>query len=392
MDELRKLSLFTAQQSAGAAFKKPSPSRKASPRPEDLQRPSLPSLISIHNGNYSSAAVGEADLLRLGRQDNEAAGSVSGPALEMVVVSRVEDDSIELPSDTFDALTNNMGIDPVTLQHVYMCSYGFYHYDDCRDPAAPSSSSSGTRSFFFGCFLFSLAWSVDIDTGKTSAILILRTIARHYYGALPLKALEVGLRAYKDRLGSPLSLAFILLAVLTHILDDNLYRNVKELRDIEGETKHGPSSKDPSGGHIPYMSAVSTGEEGARRENMERQDTDTGMQKLQENENNIEELTRVAKKLADVNVHLANLGRHAKLLRIMAETLGDRLFRKGYRTRDGDGNITDTTDTEFFLALLPSLQRRLAAMEPSIEYLEDRAKGQHQVVGPALRFRPPQLP
>lgn len=390
MDELRKLSFFTAQQSAKGAFTKPSRHKAPVPRPENLPHPSLPSLISIQDGNYSSADVGEADLLHLGTKDEEAAGSVSGPTLEMAVVSRLEDDGIELSGDTFDTLSQNFGIDPIALQHVYLCSYGFYHYDDCRDPAAPSSGS-GTRSFFFGCFLFSMVWSFNLDTGKTSAILVLRTIARHYHGSLPLAALKVGLKAYKDRLSSPLSLAFVLLAVLTHVLDDNLYRIVKDLRKVEAQTKHGPSSDSALLHHIGH-GPVPTREERARREQMERQDTIVLLRELQENEYKIDALTEVARKLADVNVHLANLVRHAKLLRVMAETLENKPFREAYCRRDRNGEPAGcTVDTDFFVAIIPSLHRRLVAIEPSIEYLEDRAKGQHQVVGYPRR-KPPLRP
>lgn len=386
MDELRELSSFTGQLSAVGAFTKPSHGKVPTPDAGIFKRPSLPRLISIQDDNYSSTAVAEADLLHLGTRDK-------GPTLEMAVVSRMEDDGIELSKDTFDTLCENFGIDSITLQHLYMCSYGFYHYDDCRGPAAPSSGS-GTRSFFFGCFLFSIVWSFNLDTGKTSAILVLRTIARHYYGSLPLRALEVGLRAYKDRLSSPLSLAFVLLAVLTHVLDDNLYRNVRTLRDIETHTEHGPSSKDSpamyDGGH--HVAAASTGEERATREQMERQDTVVRLQELQENEDKINALTKIAKRLADVNVHLTNLVRHAKLLRVMSETLGDKPFRKAYCRRDGNGELARyTADTDFFVAILPSLHRRLVAIEPSIEYVEDRAKGQHQVVGASRRSAPLQF-
>ncbi|KAL2114252.1 hypothetical protein VUR80DRAFT_10039 [Thermomyces stellatus] len=298
----------------------------------------------------------------------------------MVVVSRTGDDTIGLERRSrFENLLGNMKIDEVMRQHVYMCSYGFYHYEDCHGPSA-ASFDSGTRSFFFGNFLFSVVWSFDLGTGKTSAVLILRIIERHYNGVLPLKVLESSLQAYKDRLNSPLSLAFVLHTTLTHVLEDNLWRILTALRSIERDTKHGPSSCDFTGYRdesIPYGRQASQQKE--KKEHVGRQDT--GMQQLDDNESHIEDLTKVAQRLADVNVHLANVDRHAKLLKFMTNTLKDESFRKSYCKSDGNGGHTDCAeDTEYFVATLPSLGRRLDAIQPTIEYLQGRAKGQHQVV------------
>lgn len=378
MDGLRKLSYYTAAQSAGDSFKRASPGGKA-PHLQNLPRPSLPKVISVRNGNYSATPVKDtADLLRLGQQEAEPKGSAGGPALEVVVVARVEDDSLKLPRDAFETLNHNFGIDQVMLQHVYMSSYGFYYYDDHPD-LAPCSGSR-TQSFYFGCFLFSMVWSFNPQTMKTSAILILRTIKKYYYGSLPLEAIQSALRVYKDRISSPLSLAFVLFVIITHILDDNIYRNVRELRAIEAETDHGPSSGTFSASATQQSGIASptAANEHGGREPVERQDT---MERLEENRLEIDKLTDVAKKLADVNVHLANLLRHAKLLGLMAEALEDQSFRDTYCDRVAGEYVEDCEmDTNFFLAIMPSLKRRIAAIEPSLEYLDDRAKGLHQVV------------
>lgn len=378
MDELRKLSALMAHGPLENTFKRPSPrppSKNTLPPP-----PRLPKLISVRDGSYSSYEINEEHLDRIGAQDTGLNGCFSDPTLEMVVVSRTGDDTIGLERRSrFENLLGNMKIDEVMRQHVYMCSYGFYHYEDCHGPSA-ASFDSGTRSFFFGNFLFSVVWSFDLGTGKTSAVLILRIIERHYNGVLPLKVLESSLQAYKDRLNSPLSLAFVLHTTLTHVLEDNLWRILTALRSIERDTKHGPSSCDFTGYRdesIPYGRQASQQKE--KKEHVGRQDT--GMQQLDDNESHIEDLTKVAQRLADVNVHLANVDRHAKLLKFMTNTLKDESFRKSYCKSDGNGGHTDCAeDTEYFVATLPSLGRRLDAIQPTIEYLQGRAKGQHQVV------------
>lgn len=377
MDGLRELSYYTVRQSAGDT-KRASPGSKTR-LPSKLTRPSLPKVISVRDGNYSdTTAKDPADLLRLGQQEPDPKGSAGGPVLEVVVVARVEDDSIELPRDAFVTLNENLGIDPVMLQHIYMSSYGLYYYDDHPD-LAPSSGSR-TQSFYFGCFLFSMVWSFDPQTVKTSAILILRTIKKHDYGSLPLDAIQSALKVYSDRLSSPLSLAFVLFIILVHVLDDNIYRNVRELRTIEAETDHGPSSGSFSASATQqgdFASPTAVYEQEGRGP-MARQDT---MERLRKNSIKIDQLTEVAKKLADVNVHLANLLRHAKLLGIMTEVLEEKSFRDIYCDRvAGEYAEECKRDTDFFLAIMPSLKRRIAVTEPSLEYLDDRAKGLHQVV------------
>lgn len=377
MDGLRQLSHYTVKQSAGDTFERAPPGSKT--RLPSKLRPSLPKVISVRDGNYSDTPVKDpADLLRVGQQEPEPKGSAGGPALEVVVVARVEDDSIELPRGAFVTLNENFGIDPVMLQHIYMSSYGFYYYDDHPD-LAPSSGSR-TQSFYFGCFLFSMVWSFDPQTVKTSAILILRTIKKHNFGSLPLDAIQSALQVYSDRLSSPLSLAFVLFVVLAHVLDDNIYMNVREIRAIEAETDHGPSSGNFSASatqQSDFARPTAVYEQGGRGE-VGRQDT---MERLRKNSIKIDRLTRVAKKLADVSVHLANLLRHAKLLGIMTEALEDRSFRDIYCDRVAGEYAEDCKrDTDFFLAIMPSLKRRIAGTEPSLQYLGDRAKGLHQVV------------
>lgn len=386
MDGLRKLSEYTAAQSVGDSFKGRPPGGKAH-LPPNLPRPSLPKVISVRNGNYSATTVKDpVKLLRLGQQEAEPSGSASEPALDVVVVARVEDDSLELPKNTFETLNRNFEIDLVMLQHVYMSSYGFYYYDDHPD-LAPSSGSK-TQSFYFGCFLFSMVWSFNPQSMKTSAILILRTIKKYYYGSLPLEAIQSALHVYKDRISSPLFLAFVLFIILTHILDDNIYRNVRELRKIETETDHGPSSGNFSASATQQSGIASPAavDGSGEKKPVARQDT---MKRLNENSIKIDKLTDMAKKLADVNVHLANLLRHTKLLGIMTETLEDRSFRDMYCDRVTGKYAEDCgRDTSFFMAIMPSMKRRIAVTEPSLEYLDDRAKGLHQIV----RLPPSVLP
>lgn len=382
MEELRKLAHFTAFESAEKAFKKPVPRPRTG---DDVPPPPpLPNIISIRNGDYTpyslTSNVSEDRLLQLGTHDGEVDGHASGPTLEMAIVARMEDDSIDLSRNIFNGMIQNMKIDPIVLQHVYLSSYGFYHYGDCDDE---ESFDNGTRTFFFGNFLFSVVWSFDIKTEKTSAIVLLRIIPRHFNGTLPLMALNTSLQTYMNHFKSPLSLAFILHATLAHVVEENLGRIVKTLRSVEQDTEHGPSSGDNPAAHqhdsTPYGRQASSVEKETTAEAMERQDT--GLKELKANENLIEALTEVAKKLADVNVHLANMDRHAKLLKSMAKTLKDESFRKLYCRSDGNGKHADCAEhTNYFVRTLAPLCRRLEGVVPTIEYLQGRAKGQHQVV------------
>ncbi|SPO02679.1 uncharacterized protein DNG_05352 [Cephalotrichum gorgonifer] len=400
MDELRELSKITASESARHAYKKHNPNQQGTPDPKGP--PPLPKLIRIQDGSYKTELLKEAGLLQLGLNSGALGpesekSSASKPWLELVVVGRGEEDSLDLPQGSFETLFRNLDIDPVTLQHVYMCSYGFYHYDSHSGPGQgegkgegegsrpiPTPTRDATQTFYFGCFLFSLVWSFNPTTMKTSAVLVLRTIQRHYFGILPLLVFEATLKVYKHRLSSPFSLAFVLFISLTHVLDDNLYRNVMDLRKIEVFTDHGPSTS-ASLGVQKRASARGGGMrggadgQGEKKKALKRQGT--GFQKLEDYEENIKELTEVSQRLAEVNVHLANLMRHAKLLTVMALTLEDKSFREPYCARvTGEYASACEKDIEFFLTSLPSLKRRIVAIEPSIEYVQDRAKSLYQVV------------
>jgi len=341
---------------------------------------SLPKVITIRNGEYSSRLLDETRPPSSGPGDKDELRNgdlpVNGPSLELVVVPRDENDRVNLSSKchNFAKIIAASNIDPVIHQHIYLCSYGFYHYDS--DGLVEATGQP--RSFYFGCFLYSIAWSFNPATMKTTGIIILRTVKRHNYGALPLEMLEGVLKVYSKFLTSPLFLAFASFIMLAHVLDDNVYRNVDLLRHVERDTEHGPGREGP---RMFYkqpdnLSDVSIGD-GDEMPGVERQDTVI----LEDKTDNINKLTEVSQQLADINVHLANLQRHVKFLMTMAETLEDVSFRE-YQFDGIPSGLLDSAraSTEELLRPLPSLKRRILAVEPSIEYLQDRAKSLSQVV------------
>lgn len=364
------------------------PQPKPPPHPDEVKILNcLPKVISIRDGRYTSYPYDKESQVGDATAPLETTGSPPvEPTLRLVVVPRNEGDKLVQPEE-FWGLVKVAGIDAVIYQHITLCSYGFYHYDNHN----MDEESPRTHSFYFGCFLYSIAWSFDPATMVTSGVLILRIVERHYYGALPLRMLERVISVYKSHQASPLFLAFASFNMLAHVLDDNIYRNVNTLREIETGTGHGPgrgnlSHQRPNGQSTDYKfdrnsSCMNTKPELGRQETT---------QLLETKVDSIDRLTRVSQRLADCNVHLANLQRHVKLLLTMAETLEDPVFRQHHSRGLPTGHM-DAVDrsTDALLLTLPALKRRIRTVEPSIEYLQDRAKSlSHAVRYPIPRFLP----
>ncbi|CAI4219446.1 unnamed protein product [Parascedosporium putredinis] len=214
MDELRVLSkdLDDLWRTEETLRDKSPPQPKPPPHSDEIKILSgLPKVISIRDGRYASypydkeSQVGEATAPR------ETTGPPPvEPTLRLVVVPRNEGDKLVQPEE-FWGLIKAAGIDAVIYQHITLCSYGFYHYDN---------------------------HSIDEESPRHIAFILVASSTR---SPGPLIRRPWSHRAvYKSHQASPLFLAFASFNMLAHVLDDNIYRNVNTLREIETGTGHGP--------------------------------------------------------------------------------------------------------------------------------------------------------
>lgn len=261
-----------------------------------------------------------------------ADGERGKPTLDMVVIPRGDTEGIGVSKSNFIRLYNAYNVDPYLLSYISENWYGFHQ---------PSSPYNGAYAFFVGTVLYTLVFSFNPETMKSSAILLPRASNGFGTGPRATKELIDILQQYLDQAHSPVTL---LLAVRIHLeqwLDRTLYVQLNAIRAAETISGYGPYGGSP------------------RRVN-------------------IDSLVSMSSQVGSLQVTLANTARHQAIAASLDTYLGSclGLTRPTYGVTDPEHWRKSHAG---FDEVLNALQQQLAGGITTTKYLQERTQSQSDV-------------
>jgi hypothetical protein len=252
--------------------------------------------------------------------------------LNLVIIPRNDTETINMSRNNFLRLYDSFNIDPSTLDHICQNWYGFNF---------SATMYNGACTFFIGTVLYTLAFSFNPETTETSAILLPRDSNGFSTGLEATEEFETILRSYINKLDNPTTLILVALVHLEQWLDMSIYTQLKNIRDAEYNTGHGPF--------------------GIRLKRVE-----------------IDTLNQLSIEMKTTFVTLSNTVRHQEIAKSLVEFLEESV-KPDVTNSFAPARIKEVCDASF-LPEIDHLKRQLKGGALSTKYLQERTQSQSDVV------------